>query len=87
MNCHLSRRRSSDLALLWLWRKPAATAPIRPQAWEPPYAAGAALKRRRKTCVCVCVCVCVYMNMYMHTLGWYSQERRQVTGLGHGLHP
>jgi len=28
--------------LLWLWRRPVATAPIRPLAWEPPYAAGAA---------------------------------------------
>ena len=35
-----------DPALLWLWRRPAATAPIRPLAWEPPYAAGAALKKQ-----------------------------------------
>ena len=28
--------------MLWLWRRPVATAPIRPLAWEPPYAAGAA---------------------------------------------
>ena len=32
----------SDPALLWLWRRPVATAPIQPLAWEPPYAAGAA---------------------------------------------
>ena len=25
-----------DLALLWLWHRPAATAPIRPLVWEPP---------------------------------------------------
>ena len=31
-----------DLALLWLWCRPAAAAPIQPLAWEPPYAAGAA---------------------------------------------
>ena len=36
-----------DLALLRLWRRLAATAPIRPLAWEPPYAAGAALKRQK----------------------------------------
>uniref|UniRef100_A0A8D0RVC5 Cytochrome c domain-containing protein n=3 Tax=Sus scrofa TaxID=9823 RepID=A0A8D0RVC5_PIG len=30
------------LALLWLWRRPVATAPIQPLAWEPPYATGAA---------------------------------------------
>ena len=27
--------------LLWLWRRPVATSPIRPLAWKPPYAAGA----------------------------------------------
>ena len=34
--------------LLWLWRRPVATAPIRPLAWKPPYAMGAALKREKK---------------------------------------
>ena len=34
--------RGSDPALMWLWRRLAATAPIRPLAWKPPYAAGAA---------------------------------------------
>ena len=47
MSCGLTRN-GLDLALLWLWRKPAATAPIRHLAWEPPYAAGAALKRQNK---------------------------------------
>ena len=36
-----------DPALLWLWHRPAAAAPIRPLAWDPPYAAGAALKRNK----------------------------------------
>ena len=31
--------------LLWLWHRLAATALIQPLAWEPPYAAGTALKR------------------------------------------
>ncbi len=35
-----------DLALLWLWRRPAAEASIRPLAWDPTYAA--ALKRQEK---------------------------------------
>ena len=30
--------------LLWLWWRLAATAPIAPLAWEPPYARGTALK-------------------------------------------
>ena len=34
--------------LLWLWRRPAATAPIRPPAWEPPHAASAAPKSKKK---------------------------------------
>ena len=35
-----------DLALLWLWCRPAAAALIRPLAWELPYAAGVALKSK-----------------------------------------
>ena len=38
-------RCGSDPALLWLWHRPAATAPIRPLAWEPPYATGMALEK------------------------------------------
>ena len=36
------------LALLWLWRRPAATAPIRPLAWEPPYAEALAQEMAKK---------------------------------------
>ena len=38
----VGHRFSSDLALLWLWCRPVATAPIQPFAWEGPYATGAA---------------------------------------------
>ena len=34
--------------MLWLWRRPVATAPIGPLAWEPPYAAGAALEKAKR---------------------------------------
>ena len=37
-----------DLALLCLWCRPEATAPIPPLAWELPYASDAALKRKKK---------------------------------------
>ena len=37
-----------DLVLLWLWCRLAATALIRPLAWEPPHAVGAALKSKKK---------------------------------------
>ena len=48
MTCGVGRRRGSDPALLWLWRRPAATAPIGSLAWEPPYALGAALEKKDK---------------------------------------
>ena len=38
----------NDPTLLWLWHRPAATAPIGPLAWEPPYAAGAALEKTKR---------------------------------------
>ena len=34
-----------DPVLLWLWRMLVATAPVRPLAWESPYATGAALEK------------------------------------------
>ena len=43
----MGHRCGSDLALLWLWRRPAATAPNRPLAWETPYAADAPLKGQK----------------------------------------
>ena len=48
MSCGVGCRRGSDPALLNLWGRPAAIAPIRPLAWEPPCAVGAAVKRRRR---------------------------------------
>ena len=48
MSCGVGRRRSLDLALLWLGCRPAAVAPIWPLAWEPPCAAGAAQKKKKK---------------------------------------
>ena len=37
-----------DPALLWLWHRLAATAPIRPPALEPPCATGVALEKTEK---------------------------------------
>ena len=48
MSCGVGHKCGSDLALLWLWCMPAATAPIGYLAWEPPYAADAALKIPKK---------------------------------------
>ena len=46
MSCDVGRRRGSDLALLWC--SAVATAPIRPLAWEPSYATGAALEKAKR---------------------------------------
>ena len=48
MSCGVDHRCGSDPALLWLGRRPAATALIQPQAWKPSYAAGAALEKYQK---------------------------------------
>ena len=48
VNCGVGHRRGLDLALLWLWHRPAAVAPIRPLAWEQLYAVGVALKRQKQ---------------------------------------
>ena len=48
MSCGLSHSRGSDPALLCPWCRLAPVAPIGPLAWEPPYAAGAALERKKK---------------------------------------
>ena len=48
MSCGVGHRSGSDPALLWLWRRPVATAPIGPLSWEPPYATGTALKKKQK---------------------------------------
>ena len=37
-----------DPELLWLWCRPTATALIRPLAWEPPYAARAAIEKAKR---------------------------------------
>ena len=48
MSYGVGRRCNLDLVLLWLWYRPAATAPIQPLTWEPPYPADEALKRQKK---------------------------------------
>lgn len=40
---------SSDPALLWLWHRLAAAAPILPLAQELPHATGLAIKRKKKS--------------------------------------
>ena len=48
MSYGVGHKHGSDLALLWLWYRPEAVAPIRPLAWEPLYAVGVALKKKKR---------------------------------------
>ena len=47
MSRSVGRRCCSDPALLWVWCRLAAAAPIRPLAWELLYAAGEALQSKK----------------------------------------
>ena len=47
MSCGVGCRLGLDPTLLWLWRRPVAAPPIQPLAWEPSYAAGAALEGKK----------------------------------------
>ena len=48
VSCGVGCRLGLDPVLLWLWHRPAATAPNRPLAWESPYATGAALEKAKR---------------------------------------
>ena len=48
MSCGAGCRHGWDPALLWLWHRPVATAPIGPLAWEPPHAAEGAQEMAKK---------------------------------------
>ena len=48
VSCCVGHRCSFNLVLLWLGHRPAATAPVQPLAWELPFVAGAALKRKKR---------------------------------------
>ena len=48
MSCGVGRSHGSDPMMLWLWCRPVAAVPIRPLAWEPPYATNAALKKKQE---------------------------------------
>ena len=48
VSCGVGCRLVLDPALLWLWCRLAAAAPIGTLAWEPPYAVGVSLKKKKK---------------------------------------
>ena len=79
MSCGVRHRHGLDLALLWLWYRPAATALIQSVAWEFLCAKGAALKRQIYVyicvCVCICTCICIYTYVYKYI---YTYVHRYV---------
>ena len=49
MSCGIGCRCGSDLAdMAWLWRRPVFTAPIHPEAGEPPHTKGSTPKKKKK---------------------------------------
>ena len=55
MSCDVGHRHGLVPVLLWLWRRPAAAAPIGSLAWEPPYAVDTALKKKKKHSMNLCI--------------------------------
>jgi len=49
VRCGVGHKCGLDMALLWLWCRLVATAPIRLLAWEPPYVTGVALEKTKTT--------------------------------------
>ena len=54
VSCGVGCRHGLDPVLLWLWRRPMATAPVGLLAWESPCAAGAALEKTKKKMLKLC---------------------------------
>ena len=49
VSCGVGHKFGSYPTLLWLWHRPASIAPIRPLAWEPPYAMESGPRKGKKT--------------------------------------
>ena len=78
MSCDFGRRPGLNLALLWLWCRPAAAALIQPLAWERPYAAGAALKKKKiKNKLCNDTLIYVYVVKGPPPLSWLLHASRR----------
>ena len=88
MSCGVGCRCGSDPALLWLWCRLVATAQIRPLAWEPPYAAGVALKRtedqkkKRKKSLCYSpLCLLCIVPVTWGVCHYLLNERKGIFSL------
>ena len=67
MSCGVGHRCSSDPALLWLWCRPGATAPIQSLALEPPYAIATALKRQKKRIISLTFAILIIICQILYT--------------------
>ena len=77
MSCGVGCRRGSDPALLWLWHRLSAIAPILPLAWDPPCATGAAqemVKRPKKKSIMYRKATQMYLQR-KHTEGQKVREK------------
>ena len=79
MSCGVGSRRRSDPTLL-LCRGLAATAPIRPLAWELPYAEGVVLKKRVKNKFLkeftnLSVGINIFKNIFMDTFTYCAKYK------------
>ena len=66
MSCGVGCRHGSDPTLLWFWCRLAAVAPIRPLAWESPYAAEAALEKAKRQKIIIIIIKKLKKRMYFH---------------------
>jgi len=84
MSCGVGYRCGSDLALLWLWYRPATTAPIQPLGCEPPHAAGVALKSKKKKSKhhSVCINAAALIGFRDGTGRWKGGMKEMTLGLG-----
>ena len=75
----------------WLWRRPAAAAPIRPLVWEHPYAMGVALektkdkKKRKKKLLIIVIGVLISTVLEVRNYSLYFEGGGQLWSLSESL--
>ena len=78
MSCGVGHIHGFDPVLLWLWCRLAAVGPIRPLAWEFPYATGVALKSKNKINKSINKISSMQKNMYIYILFYSSKNASKI---------